>query len=211
MIEELSQAILEGDTYDIAETLEKNLNAGAEPMACLEAMMAGLEKTGKLFERGDYFLPELIMAAETFKTGMEVLTPRLAGENRQFKGTVILGTVQGDVHDIGKNLVGFMLESAGFEVIDLGVDVPAERFVEAVKTHSAGVVALSALLTTTMLGMQSVIEALEKAGLRPGVKVLVGGAPLSKKFSEDIGADAYGSVAPQAVDIIKDWLAAGPG
>jgi 5-methyltetrahydrofolate--homocysteine methyltransferase len=205
MIDEISKAILNGDVYDIEEIIQKHLDGGAAPMACLEAMMAGLDETGKLFERGEYFLPELMIAGDTFKAGMQVLTPRMAGETRQFKGTVVLGTVQGDVHDIGKNLVGFLLESAGFRVIDLGTDVPPKRFVEEVKASSANVLALSALLTTTMLGMQNVIDELDKAGMKSGVKVIIGGAPVSRKFAEDIRADAYGATAPDALEIVKGW------
>ncbi|MCR4408004.1 MAG: cobalamin-dependent protein [Anaerolineae bacterium] len=151
MTNEITNAVLEGNLYDIADIIERHLGAGETPMACLEAMIAGLDETGKLFERGDYFVPELMIAADTFKAGMEVLAPRLTGEDRKYKGSVVLGTVHGDVHDIGKNLVGFMLECNGFKVIDLGTNVPAARFVEAVKTHSADVLAMSALLTTTML------------------------------------------------------------
>jgi len=206
MTEGIYNAILEGNLYDIVEILESQLAAGTKPMVCLEAMMGGLDETGKRFESGDYFVPELMIAADTFKAGMEVLSPHLAGEDRKFKGTVVLGTVQGDVHDIGKNLVNFMLESSGFKVIDLGTNVSAESFVEAVKTHSADVLAMSALLTTTMLGMKKVMDKMEEAGLRPGVKVIIGGAPLSKKFAEDIQADAYAALAPGGVDIIKSWL-----
>jgi len=208
MIEEISTAVLTGNIYDVDEILRKHLEAGQAPMACLEAMMAGLDETGKRFESGQYFVPELMMAADTFKTGMDVLAPHLAGKTREYKGTVVLGTIRGDVHDIGKNLVGFMLESSGFRVIDLGTDVDAARFVQAVKTNSADVLAMSALLTTTMLGMGTVLKALDETGLRARVKVIVGGAPLSQKFAEDIRADAYGATAPQALEIIKGWLVA---
>lgn len=206
MTDEISNAVLEGNLYDIADILQKRLAADQTPMACLESMMAGLDETGKLFERGEYFVPELMMAADTFKAGMEVLAPHLSGESRKYRGTVVLGTVHGDVHDIGKNLVGFMLECNGFRVVDLGTDVPAEGFVEAVKANSADVVAISALLTTTMLGMRAVVQALEEAGLRSGVRVIIGGAPVSKKFAEDIHADAYAANAPQGVDLVKGWL-----
>lgn len=206
MIEEISGAVLAGNRYDIEEILEKHLRAGQTPMACLEAMLAGLDETGKRFESGDYFVPELMIAADTFKAGMDLLTPLLAGKTREYRGTVVLGTVRGDVHDIGKNLVGFMLESSGFRVIDLGTDVSAERFVQAVKTHSADVLAMSALLTTTMLGMQAVVQDLEAAGLRARVKVIVGGAPLSQKYAEDIKVDAFGASAPQAVEIVGRWV-----
>ena len=205
MNEEIANAVMNGDIYDIEEILQRQLKT-VEPLVCVDAMMAGLEETGKRFEKGEYFLPELMMAGDTFKAGMEVLTPLLAGGSRQSRGTVVLGTVQGDVHDIGKNLVGFMLESAGYKVIDLGIDVPVERFVEAVKTQSPDVLALSALLTTTMLGMKAILDALEAAGLRSKVKVVVGGAPLSQKFAEDIGADGYGVTAPNAVDLVNGWL-----
>ncbi len=206
MTSEISRAVLDGNLYDIADIIEKELAAGLAPGACLEAMMSGLDETGKLFEQGDYFVPELLMAANTFKAGMEVLSPYLKGEERKYKGTIVLGTVHGDVHDIGKNLFGFMAECNGFKVVDLGTNVPAERFVEAVTGESAEVVAISALLTTTMLGMSKVIRALEDAGVRNRVKVIIGGAPVSQKFAEDIHADAYAASAPEGVDVIKGWM-----
>ncbi len=208
MTADISKAVLEGNRYDIAEILQKHLGAGQPPMACLDAMLAGLDETGKRFECGDYFVPELMMAADTFKAGMELLAPHLTGDSRKYKGTVVLGTVQGDVHDIGKNLVGFMLECNGFQVIDLGTNVSAGRFVDAVRTHSAHVLAMSALLTTTMLGMPKVMKELEDSGLRPALKVIIGGAPVSQKFAEDIRADAYAANAPQGVDVVKAWLGA---
>ena len=211
MTTEISNAVLDGNLYDITDILEKQLAAGQTPTACLEAMLAGLDETGKRFECGDFFVPELMMAADTFKAGLDVLAPHLTGEARKYKGTIILGTVHGDVHDIGKNLVGFMLECNGFKVIDLGTNVPAERFVEAVKTNSADVVAISALLTTTMLSMPAVVKGLEDAGLRNSVKVIIGGAPVSQKFAEDIHADAYAANAPQGVDVVKGWLASRTG
>ncbi len=206
MINEITSTVLSGNLYDIAEIVQKHLDAGASPLDCLEAMMSGLDQTGKLFESGEYFVPELMMAADTFKAGMQVLSPRLSQEARQYKGTVVIGTVHGDVHDIGKNLVAFMLECGGFNVIDLGVNVPAERFVQAVREHSADVVAISALLTTTMLGMPAVIQALKEAGLRERVRVIIGGAPVSQKFAEDIQADAYAVNAPGAVDVLRGWF-----
>lgn len=206
MTEAIRDAILEGNLYDIDEILQAQLAAGRAPMDCLQAMMAGLDETGKLFEQGEYFVPELMIAADAFKSGMEVLTPLLAGSPREYAGTVVLGTVRGDVHDIGKNLVGFMLESGGFKVIDLGTNVPAEQFIDAIKTHSADVLAMSALLTTTMLDMQNVMDALNEAGLRSSLKVIIGGAPVSQKFAEDIQADAYAANAPQGVEIVRSWL-----
>lgn len=211
MTTDISAAVLDGNRYDISEILQAHLTAGLSPMACLEAMMAGLDETGKRFECGEYFVPELMVAADTFKAGMEVLTPHLAGVARTYRGTVVLGTVQGDVHDIGKNLVGFMLESTGFNVVDLGTNVPVGRFIEAVRAHSADVLAMSALLTTTMLGMRTVMQSLVESGLRPKVKVIIGGAPVSQKFAEDIQADAYGANAPQGVEIVRGWMGGAGG
>lgn len=206
MTEKISDAVLTGDVYEIAEIVRKHLEAGEPPMACLDAMTAGLDETGRRFDRGEYFVPELMMAADTFKAGMEELSPHLSGESRRYGGTVVLGTVQGDVHDIGKNLVGFMLESSGFKVVDLGTNVAAESFSEAVTTHSADVLAMSALLTTTMLGMEEVVKSLERKGARSTVKVIIGGAPVSRKFAGDIGADAYGASAPECVEIVRKWM-----
>ena len=177
-VQDISEAVTTGKLYEIGDIMKAHLSAGDKPQACLEAMMAGLDKTGRLFEAGEYFVPELVMAGDTFKAGMEVLAPLLASTERKYAGVVVLGTVQGDVHDIGKSLVGFLLESSGFKLIDLGVDVSPESFVQAVKEHSANVMAMSALLTTTMLGMRDVVEGLEKAELRDKVKVIIGGAPV---------------------------------
>ena len=205
-MQDVSDAITTGKLYEIADILKTHLGAGEKPQKCLEAMMVGLDQTGKLFEAGEYFVPELVMGGDTFKAGMEVLAPLLISTDRKTAGVVVLGTVQGDVHDIGKNLIGFLFESSGFKLIDIGVDVPAERFVQAVKENSANVLAMSALLTTTMLGMRDVMEALKKAGLRDKVKVIIGGAPVSQRFARDIGADAYGATAPQGVEIVRGWF-----
>jgi 5-methyltetrahydrofolate--homocysteine methyltransferase len=206
MSETIRIAVLSADLYDIEETVQARLDAGDEPLACLEAMMTGLEQTGHRFEAGEYFVPELMMAADTFKAGMEVLAPHLAEGSRSFAGTVVLGTVDGDVHDIGKNLVGFLLESGGCRLVDLGTDVSAEAFVQAVRDHEADVLAMSALLTTTMLAMPEVIAALGQAGLREGIKVIIGGAPVSQRFAAQIGADAYAATAPEGVETVKGWL-----
>ena len=206
MNEGILNAVVNGDVYGIEELVGQALGAGEAPGEVLQAMMAALEQVGKRFEAGEYFLPEMMMSADAFKLGMKALGPALAGTPVQHAGVVLLGTVQGDVHDIGKNLVGFMLEGAGFQVIDLGVDVPAARFAAAVQTYRPHVLGLSALLTTTMLGMQEVIEELRRRGLREQVKVLVGGSPVSKRFAEQIGADAYGTDAAQAVGLVRALL-----
>jgi len=206
----ITEAVAGGEVYDIGELVEAHLAAGHGAVACLEAMIAGLEETGKRFEIGEVFVPEMMMAADTFKAGMEALAPHLSESARRYTGTVVLGTVQGDVHDIGKNLVGFLLESSGCRLVDLGVDVSPRCFVQAVQDHGADVLALSALLTTTMLCMADIVQALEAAGLRDRVKVIVGGAPVSKRFAEQIGADAYAATAPEGVKAVRDWLATAP-
>jgi 5-methyltetrahydrofolate--homocysteine methyltransferase len=207
----ITAAVASGEVYDIGELIEVRLAAGHGAVACLEAMVAGLEETGRRFESGEVFVPEMMMAADTFKAGMETLAPHLSEGARRYTGTVVLGTVQGDVHDIGKNLVGFLLESSGCRLVDLGVDVSPTCFVQAVQDYDADVLALSALLTTTMLCMADVVQALEAAGLRDRVKVIVGGAPVSKRFAEQIGADAYAATAPEGVKAVRAWLSASPG
>jgi len=202
----IAKGVEEGNLYEIEDMVSAALAAGESPKDLLEAMMAGLKACGDHFERGEYFLPELMGAGDAFKAGMDVLAPRLSAGDRVSQGKVVLGTVHGDVHDIGKNLVGFMLESAGFTVVNLGVDVSTEGFVLAVREHQPQVLGMSALLTTTMLGMQDVVEELKRQGLRDRVKVIIGGGPVSKKYAEDIGADAYGNDAAQAVSLVKGLL-----
>jgi 5-methyltetrahydrofolate--homocysteine methyltransferase len=202
----IAQAVEEGNLYEIEDMVSAALAAGESPKELLEAMMAGLKACGDHFETGEFFLPELLGAGDAFKAGMGILAPKLSAGDRVSQGKVVLGTVHGDVHDIGKNLVGFMLSSAGFTVVDIGVDVPTEGFVQAVKEHQPQVVGISALLTTTMLGMEDVIQELKKQGLRDKVKVIIGGGPVSKKYAEDIGADAYGNDAAQAVSLVRSLL-----
>ena len=202
----IAQAVEEGNLYDIEDMVNSALSAGESPKDLLDALMAGLKACGDHFQKGEYFLPELIGAGDAFKTGMGVLAPKLSAGDQVSQGKVVLGTVHGDVHDIGKSLVGFMLSSAGFTVVDIGVDVTTEGFVQAVKEHQPQVLGLSALLTTTMLGMEDVVQGLKKAGLRDKVKVIIGGGPVSKKYAEDIGADAYGNDAAQAVNLVRSLL-----
>ncbi len=200
------KAVEEGNLYDIEDMVSTALAAGENPKELLEALMAGLKDCGERFEKGEYFLPELMGAGDAFKAGMGILAPRLAAGDRTSQGKVVLGTVHGDVHDIGKNLVGFMLESAGFTVVNIGSDVSTEGFVQAVREHQPQVLGMSALLTTTMLGMEDVIRELQNQGLRDKVKVIIGGGPVSKKYAEDIGADAYGNDAAQAVSLVRSLL-----
>ncbi|NLZ32882.1 MAG: cobalamin-binding protein, partial [Firmicutes bacterium] len=184
MLAAITEAVRDGNTYDIEELIQSRLDAGDDPFDLLRAMMEGLEQCGRKFEAGEYFLPELIMASDAFTSGMKVLEPHL-GEASPMgqEGRVLLGTVAGDVHDIGKNLVGFLLKSAGFEVIDLGTDVSTAAFIEAVKKYEPDVLGLSALLTTTMLGMEDVIKAMDAEGLRERTKVIIGGGPVSARFA----------------------------
>jgi 5-methyltetrahydrofolate--homocysteine methyltransferase len=202
----IAQAVEEGNLYEIEDMVNAALGAGESPKELLEALMAGLKTCGDRFETGEYFLPELIGSGDAFKAGMGILAPKLSAGDRVSQGKVVLGTVHGDVHDIGKNLVGFMLSSAGFTVVDIGNDVTAEGFVEAVRQHQPQVLGMSALLTTTMLGMGDVINELKKQGLRDKVKVIIGGGPVSRKYAEDIGADAYGNDAAQAVSLVRSLM-----
>ncbi|MDE2206591.1 MAG: corrinoid protein, partial [Armatimonadetes bacterium] len=167
-----------------------------------------MDEVGRRFEANEYFVPELLIAARAMKGGLEILRPLLAESGGKRAGKVVIGTVRGDLHDIGKNLVGAMLEGGGFEVIDLGVDVSPEQFATAVRDNGAELVAISALLTTTMSGMKSVIETLDKHGMRPGVRVMVGGAPVTQRFADEIGADAFSDNASGAVRVARGLLAA---
>jgi len=192
-MEVLQEWIRTGNAREVATLVRKYLEEGRDPEAILnQAMIPAMDEVGDLFQRGEFFLPEMLVAARAMKEGLRVLKPRLVQAGVEPAGRVVLGTVQGDMHDIGKNLVAMTLEGAGFEVIDLGIDVPAARFVEAVRTHRPLAMGLSALLTTTMLQMKAVVEALGRAGLRQGTRVLVGGAPLTRAFALEIGADFYG-------------------
>ncbi|HPU01746.1 MAG TPA: corrinoid protein [Bacillota bacterium] len=208
MLAAITEAVRDGNTYDIEELIQSRLDAGDDPFDLLRAMMEGLEQCGRKFEAGEYFLPELIMASDAFTSGMKVLEPHL-GEASPMgqEGRVLLGTVAGDVHDIGKNLVGFLLKSAGFEVIDLGTDVSTAAFIEAVKKYEPDVLGLSALLTTTMLGMEDVIKAMDAEGLRERTKVIIGGGPVSARFAEQIRADAYASDAAEGVRKVRELVA----
>lgn len=168
--------------------------------------MTAMAKVGALFEEGEYFVPELLVAARAMQGGMELLKPLLVAEDVEPIGKVVLGTVKGDLHDIGKNLVGMMLEGAGFEITDLGTDIEADKFVEAVKSTGAQILGMSALLTTTMSNMPSTIEALKQAGLRDSVKIMVGGAPVTQSFAEQIGADGYAPDASQAAKLALSYV-----
>jgi len=206
MYTSITEAILDGNSYDIAELVQSSLDSGNNPHEVFNAMTAGLKECGERFEKREFFLCDLIMASEAFTEGMKVLEPHLADVSTGLSGKVLLGTVAGDVHDIGKNLVGFLLKSAGFEVIDIGRDNDTESFVQAVKEHQPDVLGMSALLTTTMLGMGDVIKTMDEEVLREKTKVIIGGGPVSKRFAEQIDADAYASDAVEGVKKIKELI-----
>lgn len=196
MLNTVYQSVIKGDAAGVTEGVQQALEAGHHPAAILDqAMIAAMAEVGRRFEAQEYFVPEMLIAARAMKAGMAILKPHLLEAAIEPVGKVVLGTVKGDLHDIGKNLVGMMLEGTGFEVIDLGVDVPPERFVEAIREHRPRFVGMSALLTTTMPGMRVTIEALSKERVRDQVTVMVGGAPVTQKFADEIGADLY---APDA-------------
>jgi 5-methyltetrahydrofolate--homocysteine methyltransferase len=201
----LQSAVIEGDVEGAQQETRRAIGGDAEPKDILNSgLIPGMEEVGRRYEEGSYFLPEMLAAAQAMKAGLAELRPLLAEQDVEPVGRVALGTVQGDVHDIGKNLVGIMLEGAGFEIVDLGADVPPEAFLDAASDVEA--IGLSALLTTTMPAMEAVIEVLEEAGVRDKVKVIVGGAPVTDAFAEKIGADGYSPDASSAVRKIKGLL-----
>ena len=207
VIEKIYQGVLNGEREVVVEAVREAIDAKVPAETILkEGMMRAMAETGRLFEEGEYFVPELLIAARAMQGGMDLLKPLLVAADIEPVGRIVIGTVKGDLHDIGKNLVGMMLEGAGFEVIDLGSDVDAEKFVEAVKTNHAHIVGMSALLTTTMTNMPVVIQALKNAGLRDGVKVMVGGAPVTKAYADQIGADGYAPDASQAAKMAISYV-----
>lgn len=206
---EIGDALYAGRVDDVAALTKEALEEGHGAQEVLnKGLLAGMDRVGKDFKEDILFLPEVLRAAKAMHAGMDILRPLLSESESATLGTYLIGTVEGDLHDIGKNLVVMMLRGAGIEVVDLGTDTPPEKFVEATKEHEPQILGMSALLTTTMSGMKTALEALEKAGLREKVKVMVGGAPVTQKFADEIGADGYGHDAVSAVDLAKEWLQA---
>lgn len=199
--------VLNGQHKAAVSDVKTALELGIPPLTILNiGMISAMQEVGRLFEVGDYYVPEMLVAARAMQAGMAILKPYLSDQDAHPSGKVVLGTVSGDYHDIGKNLVKMMLEGSGFEVIDMGVDVNPEEFIEAVATHQANILAMSALINSTMPNMRLVIESLETSGLRQKVKVLVGGAPLSELFARQISADAYAPDASRAAQAAKSLL-----
>ncbi len=208
-LERISTAILEGDEEKAPKLVKRALRKQVPARDILEnGLLVGMGEVGVRFKAGDMFVPEVLMSAEAMRASMELLRPQLISEGVELVGKILMGTVKGDLHDIGKNLVNMMCEGAGFEVIDLGFNAAPEKFLEAIKEHQPQIVGMSAMLTTTMRAMGYTIKAIEEAGLRDQVKIMVGGAPVDAEFAKRIGADGYGSNAPAGAELAKQFVGA---
>jgi len=204
ILEKIASNLYSGKAEEVAELVQKALDQEMAPAEILSGgLIAGMDEVGRDFKAGDLFVPEVLIAARAMHAGMDVLRPLLTESDVPSAGKYVIGTVQGDLHDIGKNLVRMMLEGAGFEMVDLGTDVHPDAFVDAVREHQPNIVGMSALLTTTMVNMKTTVEALEEAGLRDSVKIMIGGAPVTAAFAEEVGADAYAPDAASAVDLAR--------
>ena len=207
-LKQLYDAIVDGNAKSAKAIAASAIEAGTDPQEILnQFMIPAMDEVGRRFETNEYFVPELLIAARAMKGALEIIKPRLTATGAKPVGKVAIGTVKGDLHDIGKNLVAAMLEGGGFEIIDLGVDVTPEKFIGAVKEKGANVIALSALLTTTMPSMKTTIEGLKEAGVRSQVKVIIGGAPVTQKYADEIGADGYSDNASAAVALARKLVA----
>jgi 5-methyltetrahydrofolate--homocysteine methyltransferase len=207
LLAEIRQNVMDGDQAGVEANVTEALEAGVAPDVILkEGMISAMAKVGKLFEEGEYFVPEMLIAARAMKGGLTILKPHLVDADVQPAGKVVAGTVKGDLHDIGKNLVCMMLEGAGFEIEDLGTDVSPDDFVSAVQEGGVDIIAMSALLTTTMPNMETTVKALEAAGVRDQVKVIIGGAPVTEAYAEQIAADGYAPDASRAVKLAQSMV-----
>lgn len=204
----LSQSVISGDEAKVKETIKGLVDSGVSPLDIINrGLIVGMNIVGARFKNGEMFIPEVLMAARSMKAGIEVVKPLIGDADMPSEGTIVLGTVKGDLHDIGKNLVRIMLESGGFKVIDVGIDTAPEKFVAAVKGNNPDILAMSALLTTTMMQMKDTIDLIKEEGLRGKVKTIIGGAPISQDFADEIGADGFGPDAASAVELCKKLLA----
>lgn len=207
LLQDMFDSIVDGDEAALPRQVQAALDAGLEPQVILnEGMMPAMAEVGRLFELEEYFVPEMLVAARAMQAGVNVLRPLLAQTETKPVARVLIGTVKGDVHDIGKNLVAMMLEGGGFEVRDIGIDAPPERFIAAIQEFQPQIVGMSALLTTTMPNIKVTIDALQAAGLRERVKIMVGGAPLTVEFAQRVGADGYGADASRAVNLARSLI-----
>jgi 5-methyltetrahydrofolate--homocysteine methyltransferase len=208
--EKFYNLLSQGKMDEVKKLTQDMLDEGESPEVILnQGLISAMEQIGARFKKGDIYIPEVLIAARAMHAGMAILKPILSKSNSPMAGKIVMGTVKGDLHDIGKNLVIMMLEGGGFEVVDLGVDVPVEKFLRAVNEHHPQVVAMSALLTTTLTEMKKTLDALKQAGLKGRVKTLVGGAPVTERFAQEIGADGYAPDAASAVDKAKQLIAEG--
>lgn len=204
-IQKIYEAVLESENDTVVELVKKEVKKGTDIASILnDGLIAAMDEVGKLFSEGELFVPEMLMAALAMKEGLDVLKPYMSGDASQNKGTIIIGTVKGDMHDIGKNLVAVMIEGAGFEVIDIGIDVDKEKFIEEAQKHNANIICMSALLSTTMPSMKEVINLIREKGLN--YKTMVGGAPVTEEFAKQIGADGYSEDAAEAVELARKLL-----
>jgi len=210
LLERISEELQKGNYQEMPQLVQEALNRNIPPSKILsDGLVSGMDIVGEKFRRDEFFMPEVLISARAMQAGMDILRPKLIETGVRLAGKIVLGTVKGDLHDIGKNLVGMLMEGAGFQVIDLGIDVPSERFVDAVKSNQPNILGLSALLTTTMPKMKEVIESLVEAGVRDRVKVMVGGAPITEKYARDIGADGYAPEAASAVEKARELIGRG--
>ena len=208
-LQNIADNLMKGKANDVKTGVQQALDEGVEPGAILnDGLLAGMNVIGQRFKKNEVYVPEVLIAARAMKAGMEILQPELTSAGVEPIGVAVIGTVKGDLHDIGKNLVAMMLEGAGFKVVDIGIDVSPEKFVESARESKAVVVGISALLTTTMTNMKAVVEAIKESDLADSVKVMIGGAPVTQAFCDEIGADGYAPDAASAADLAKSLLAA---
>ncbi len=207
ILEDIGLSVESGDEASVGELTQKAVSEGIAPAEILDSgLIAGMNVVGERFKNNEVFIPEVLVSARAMKAGMKIVRPLLAEANIKPKGNIVVGTVKGDLHDIGKNIVGMLLEGAGYLVTDLGTDVSVEQFMEVVEKEGANVIGLSALLTTTMTYMKDVIEAVDAAGFKDKVKVIIGGAPITQTYADEINADGYAPDAATAVDLVKGLL-----
>lgn len=207
ILKEIADSVIAGNRKKVQELVKVALEEGISPERIInEGLLSGMSVIGERFKRNEIFVPEVLVSARAMQAGMDILRPLIANSKEVIKGKIVIGTVKGDLHDIGKNLVSMMLEGAGYQIIDLGIDVPPEKFVEAIKEHNPDIVGMSALLTTTMPQMKVTIDVLKQEGLRDKVKVIVGGAPVTPEFAKEIGADGYAKDASEAVELVNSLM-----